>query len=94
MPAQEMIMTRFKMLLAAALAAGASTAALAQSDNAVDLYATIGDRPVVQSFEGRNVGLSSRTVVIEGRNAVEYAPVYEMAPVASDIVVDPARNPN
>jgi hypothetical protein len=87
-------MTPIKTLLAAALVAGASTAALAQSDNAVDLYATIGDRAPVQTFEGRAVGTQSRVVVIEGRNAVEYAPVYEARPIAGDIVVDPARAPN
>lgn len=87
-------MTSIKTLLAAALVAGASTAALAQSDNAVDLYATIGAPATVQSFESRSVGTSSRVVIIEGRNAVEYAPVYEVRPIAGDIVVDPARNPN
>jgi hypothetical protein len=87
-------MTSIKTLLAAAFVAGASTAALAQSDNAIDLYATIGDRPVAQSLEGRNAVIESRNAVIEGRNAAEAARAYQFAPVAGDIVVDPARNPN
>jgi hypothetical protein len=80
-------MTSLKTLIAAALVAGASTAAFAQSENGADLYGTAGKAATVQTFEGR-------TVIIEGRNAVEAAPVYQVAPVAGDIVVDPARAPN